>query len=86
MNRNVNLEFRPLPVVVFSSLLAFVISQQQAAAEQAPWTSPGGRLKAAASANAADVATKAKPDFAAAGAYRVDAGLATCRDTARMRD
>ncbi len=86
MNRNVNLGFQTLAVVVVSSFLAFVISRQQASAEQAPWAPPDGRLNAAASANTADVATKVKPDFAAAGAYRVDTALATWRDIARMRD
>ena len=81
-----NLELPYYTMVAISFLLAFVISQQQAVAKQAPLVTPDAKGNATAGANLNANAIAVKPDFNAAGTYKVDTALATWRDTARMRD
>lgn len=83
MKRNLNLGLPYYSMVAISCLLAFVISQQHATAVEGPLASPGAKLNASVGPSAT---TTAKPDFAAAGVYKVDTVLASWRDTARMRD
>ena len=86
MKLRLNLGLPYSTMVAISFLLAFVISQQQAVAEQSPLASADAKGSAAVGANASGVVVAQNLGFGSAGAYRVDAALQSWRDNVRMRD